>query len=159
VATLLDETLIADTLESLPGWQGDTTRIWRDVHLDAEQDAELRRQIEVDGGSMGHAPTYEEGEGGTRIVLRTEEAGGVTELDVTLASHISDLVHRIKNEEPGIDAHRHDEAIVIFRAGEGGSGDEVPAGEGEDDMGITPGGLMGTRMRGTGGGPYQSGGR
>ena len=156
MATLLDETLIADTLESLPGWQGDTTRLWRDVHLDKEQDAELRRQIEVDAGSMGHAPTYEEGEGGTRIVLRTEEAGGVTELDVTLASHISDLVHRIKEDEPGVDAIRHDQAIVIFRSGEGASGDEAH-GEDEDAMGITPGGLMGVRTRGLGGEPHQGG--
>lgn len=125
MATLLDDTLIADTLESLPGWQGDSTRIWRDVHLDTEQDAELRRQIEVDGGSMGHTPTYEQGEGGTRIVLRTEEAGGVTELDITLASHISDLLHQLSPDEPGVEATRHDEAIVIFRAGEGAGGDEV----------------------------------
>jgi len=153
VTTLLEDTLIADTLKSLPGWQGDHTRIWRDVHLDAEQDAELRRQIEVDGESMGHTPSYEQGEGGTRIVLRTEEAGGVTELDVILASHISDLVHRLAAEEPGIDAHRHDESIVIFRAGEGAGGDEQPAADGELD--ITPTGPIAARMRGLDGKGYK----
>ena len=158
MTTLLDETLIADTLKSLPGWEGDSTRLWRDVHLAPDVDAELRRQVTVDAQAMGHDPAVESVDGGTRFVLTTHDAGGVTELDITLASHISDLVHRIKNEEPGVEALRHDEAIVIFRSGEGASGDEAH-GEDEDAMGITPGGLMGARMRGTGGGPYQSGGR
>jgi pterin-4a-carbinolamine dehydratase len=124
VATLLDDALIADTLESLPGWEGDSTRLWRDVHLDREQDAELRRQIDVDAGVMGHAPSFEQGDGSTRIVLRTDEVDGVTELDVMLASHISDLVHRLSSDEPGVDALRHDQAIAVFRAGEGAQGDE-----------------------------------
>ena len=123
MATLLDETLIADTLESLPGWQGDRSRLWRDVHLDAEQDTELRRQIAVDASAMGHAPTYEQGDGGTRIVLTTAEAGGVTELDVMMASHISDLVHRLEHSEPGVEALREDEVVAIIRPGESGTGE------------------------------------
>jgi len=116
VATLLDETLIADTLESLPGWQADGGRLWRDVHLDTDTDAELRRQIAVDAGAMGHEPSFEEADGGTRIVLRTEDAGGITELDVMMASHISDLVHRLEHSEPGVEAERTDETVAVFRA-------------------------------------------
>ncbi len=110
--TLLDETLIADTLESLPGWHGDSSRLWREVDLDDTQLAELRRQVAVDAEAMGHTPTFE----GNRVVLTTPDAGGVTELDVVMASHVSDLVHRISNAEPGVEAQRDDETLVVFRA-------------------------------------------
>jgi 4a-hydroxytetrahydrobiopterin dehydratase len=128
VATLLDEALISDTLQSLPGWHGDTTRLWRDVKLEPALDAELRRQIGIDAGAMGHDPSYEKGKGTTRIVLRTADEGGVTEFDVVMASHISDLVHRLSSAEPGVSAVRRDEAVAIFRAGESASGedDEAP---------------------------------
>ena len=124
MATLLDETLISDTLESLPGWQGDSTRLYRDVHLDPDQEAELRRQLEVDAGAMGHAPTFEAGDGSTRIVLRTTDEGGVTELDIMMASHISDLVHRLSHTEPGVEALRTDEEVVVFRSGQSGTGED-----------------------------------
>jgi 4a-hydroxytetrahydrobiopterin dehydratase len=126
VATLLDETIITDTLGSLPGWQGDGSRLWRDVHLDAGQDGELRRQIAVDAEAMGHAPTFEEGEGGaTRLVLTTAEQGGVTELDIMMASHISDLVHRIENSEPGVAAERDGDVVAIIRPGESATGEDL----------------------------------
>jgi 4a-hydroxytetrahydrobiopterin dehydratase len=115
VATLLDPALIADTLASLPGWQGDENRLWREVHVTDEQGTELRRQVGVDAGAMGHEPQVEQVDGGLRFVLRTEESGGVTELDVVMASHISDLVHRITASEPGVDAHRDDAPEVVFR--------------------------------------------
>jgi pterin-4a-carbinolamine dehydratase len=118
VPTLLDETLIIDTLQSLPGWQGDHERIWRDVRLTPEQDAELRRQVTVDAEAMGHRPRIESIEGGTRFTLRTADAGGVTELDIAFASHISDLSHRMAGSEPGIDAVRAGDPVVIVRAAE-----------------------------------------
>ncbi|MCU1602138.1 MAG: putative pterin-4-alpha-carbinolamine dehydratase [Frankiales bacterium] len=111
MATLLDETLIADSLNSLPGWEGDSSRLWRDVHLDEPATAELRRQLAVDAEAMGHAPSFE----GDRIVLTTTEAGGVTELDIMMASHISDLLHRLSHTEPGIEAVNDDEAVASFR--------------------------------------------
>lgn len=125
MATLLDETLITDTLTSLPGWQGDSTRLWRDVQLDPTQDAEFRRQLEVDAGAMGHAPAFEQGDSGTRIVLRTTDEGGVTELDVALASHISDLLHRLSSAEPGVEALSSDEAVAVFRPGESATGEDA----------------------------------
>ena len=119
--TLLDETLIADTLESLPGWQGDSSRLWRELPLDDDTMGELRRQIDVDAGAMGHAPTFE----GRTVVLTSAEQGGVTELDVMLASHISDLVHRLVASEPGVDARRDDEVVAIIRPGEGATGEQT----------------------------------
>ncbi|MCW2670363.1 MAG: putative pterin-4-alpha-carbinolamine dehydratase [Frankiales bacterium] len=141
MSTLLDDALIADTLESLPGWGGDSTGLWRDVHLDAEQEAEFRRQLDVDAGVMGHAPSYEQADGRTRVVLRTDDAGGVTELDVMLASHISDLLHRLSSDEPGVEALRHDEAVAIFRSGEGAQGDEPEVQTGTPDAPLPTGPL------------------
>ena len=121
--TLLDTALVEDTLSSLPGWSGDATRLWREVHLPPEQDAELRRQVTVDAGAMGHSVGMEPCDGGTRYVLRTDEVGGVSELDVAMASHISDLAHRMSGREPGVDAVRKGDPVVVFRSGESADGD------------------------------------
>ena len=116
--TVLDDALITDTLKSLPGWEGGPDGIWRDVHLTAEQDVELRRQVAVDGASMGHQPLVESVDGGTRFTLSTPESGGVTELDIAFASHLSDLAHTLAGNEPGVDAVRAGDPVVVFRAPE-----------------------------------------
>ena len=121
MATLLNETLIADTLASLPGWEGDITRLWRQLHVDPETLRELQRQVEVDAGAMGHRPTFD----GTTVVLTTPESGGVTELDVMMASHISDLVHRLAHDEPGVDAVRRDAVVAVIRPAESATGEEL----------------------------------
>jgi 4a-hydroxytetrahydrobiopterin dehydratase len=126
VTTLLDDTQIADTLESLPGWTGDSTGLRRELQLDPTKDAELRRQIGIDGEAMGHVPSFEKTNGGTLIVLRTDDAGGVTELDVVMASHISDLAHRLSADEPGVDAVRTDETVAVFRAADNSDEVELP---------------------------------
>lgn len=112
--TLLDAPLIDQTLQSLPGWQGDQSRLWREVSLPDEVDAELRRRIEVDATALGHQPEVERNGDTTRFVLTTPEVGGVSELDVALASHISDLAYRLTEEIPdvpvvaGVEAVRQD---------------------------------------------------
>ena len=113
--TVLDDALLTDTLLSLPGWQGGREGIWRETHLTAELDAELRRQVSVDSASMGHEPVVENVAGGTRFTLSTQESGGVTELDISLAAHISDLVHRLSSDEPGINAVRSGDPVVLIR--------------------------------------------
>lgn len=112
--TLLDDELITDTLRSLPGWQGGHERIWRDLELTPEQDRELRRQIAVDADTRDHHPEVEQVEGRTRFILWTHSAGGVTELDISFASHISDLAHRLTGA-PGVQAVRAGESVVITR--------------------------------------------
>jgi 4a-hydroxytetrahydrobiopterin dehydratase len=125
VPTLLDDQLLSDTLQSLPGWEGDAQGIWRDVHLTRKQDAELRRQIGVDCAATGHCPVIEERGGGvTRFVLSTEEDGGVTELDIALASHISDLAHRLASNEPGVQAVRPGDPVVVVRPAVSGDSEE-----------------------------------
>ena len=119
MTTLLSSDLLADTLLSLPGWQGDQQAIWREVHLETDAAAAFREQVESSASSMGHAAQLEEVPGGFRVTLTTPEAGGVTELDIALASRVSDLAHRVAPEEPGVTAVRRDDVDVVV-------GDEDP---------------------------------
>jgi pterin-4a-carbinolamine dehydratase len=107
--TLLAAPLVDETLQALPGWHGDQTEIWREVHLPQRLDTVLRQQVEADAAAMGHQPQVEEVDGGTRYALSTPEVGGVSELDVVFASRISDLAHRLRESEPGVEAVRGDE--------------------------------------------------
>ena len=115
--TLLDDAQVTDTLRSLPGWQGSRERIWRDVRVTPEQDAELRRQVAVDADAMGHHPVLEDVSGGTRFVLWTHDQQGVTELDIALASHISDLLHRLTGQR-GVSAVRSGAAVAVVKTAE-----------------------------------------
>ena len=128
--TLLDDALVTDTLKALPGWEGDANRIWRDIHVAPDVATELKRQVAVDASSMGHQPTVEDIPGGCRFILHTGEVGGVSELDIVMASHISDLTHRLATTEPGIQAKRSDDAEVVFTGGQ--------AGEADPTVGILP---------------------
>ena len=120
--TPLDDTLLLETLQALPGWEGNTSAIWRDLQLAPAVDTELRRQVAIDGAAMRHAPEIQErGQGVTRFTLTT--GGTVTELDIAFASHVSDLAHRIEGSEPGIDAVREGDPVVVFRALDEGSDD------------------------------------
>ncbi len=121
--TLLDAALVTETLTALPGWQGDAARIWRDVQLAPDIATELKRQVGVDASAMAHHPQVEDIPGGCRFVLYTDEVGGVSELDIAMASHISDLAHRLSKNEPGIHAQRSDEVEVVFTGGESGEAD------------------------------------
>ena len=109
MATLLSAPLIDETLQALPGWHGDETEIWREVHLPQRLDEVLRHQVDVDANAMGHLPDVQNVEGGSRFALHTPEVGGVSELDIAFASHISDIAHRLQESEPGVDAVRDDE--------------------------------------------------
>jgi 4a-hydroxytetrahydrobiopterin dehydratase len=121
MAELLDAPLVDDTLVSLPGWNRGDDEIWREVHLSPEQDAELRRAVLVDAESMGHEVEVQKVKGGTRYSLRTPEVGGVSELDVALASRISDIAHRISAKEPGVNALRKDEPDIVVEGNSAGA--------------------------------------
>ena len=111
--TLLDAPLVEETLHALPGWYGDETELRREFHLPHRLDEKLRHQVDTDAAAMGHEPTVERLPDGTRFVLRTDEVGGVSELDVALAAHISDLAHRLRASEPGVDAVREDDVELV----------------------------------------------
>jgi 4a-hydroxytetrahydrobiopterin dehydratase len=116
MATLLSDDLVVETLTALPGWSGDSRALTRELHLPGNLDAELRRQIAVDATAMGHQPTVVDLPDGTLFRLSTDEVGGVSELDVALASHISDLAHRLQASEPGVDAVRSADDVIEVSA-------------------------------------------
>jgi pterin-4a-carbinolamine dehydratase len=123
MATLLEEPLLAETLKALPGWHTNGSEISREIHLPAQADAQLRHDVDIAGESTGH-PTYVESvSGGTRFALRTPEVGGVSEVDIALAAHISDLAHRLDKREPGIRAVRADDVAITDEANDIGAAD------------------------------------
>jgi 4a-hydroxytetrahydrobiopterin dehydratase len=90
MATLLDDQLVTDAMENLDEWSGDAKRISRTVRVD-DVDALLAAVGEA-ADAMDHHPEVErDGEAAT-FTLWTHSAGGVTELDIALASRINDLV-------------------------------------------------------------------
>ena len=132
MATKLTPDLLDDTLRSLPGWQGGTDQIWREIRLDEGTVRELRQEIEVAATTMAHPVQVEPAPDGCRVVLTTPEDGGVTELDIVLAARISDVAHRLHQGEPGITAVRQDDVELVVGeadpdlAGTSGSTDNVP---------------------------------
>jgi 4a-hydroxytetrahydrobiopterin dehydratase len=92
MATLLDASLIVDALTALPGWSGDTGRLRRAVEVDAATSETVGTEIAAVADAMNHHPSVERAGDVTTFVLWTHSAGGVTELDITLASRISDIL-------------------------------------------------------------------
>ncbi|MCU1595508.1 MAG: putative pterin-4-alpha-carbinolamine dehydratase [Frankiales bacterium] len=135
MTTNLSEELLVTTLQALPGWESNGSSIWRDVNLSPEDTQELRRQVSVDAGALGKEPEVtDRGNGVTRFTLGS--AGGVTEVDIALASHLSDLMHRLKPTEPGVDAVRDDAPEIVSRATDG-SGQTAPSPIGSASAGST----------------------
>jgi len=104
MATLLDDQLIADALTNLPDWSGDVQRITRRVQVD-DPDALVAAVADV-ADTLNHHPKVERADdGAVGFVLWTHSEGGVTELDIALASRIDDLIlvaqHR---ERPPVNA-------------------------------------------------------
>jgi 4a-hydroxytetrahydrobiopterin dehydratase len=92
VPELLSAEEISTALESLPGWKGGPERLERTVPVAAEDRGTLEAAIKAVSEDLNHHPRLERGDGGLRIVLTTTEAGGVTERDVELATHLDRLL-------------------------------------------------------------------
>jgi 4a-hydroxytetrahydrobiopterin dehydratase len=88
----LDQALVESSLQGLPEWTGDTTRISRTVAVTDEQAEQLLSTMAESARAMNHDPDVERTPGELRIDLTTHSAGGVTALDIAMASHINDLV-------------------------------------------------------------------
>ena len=90
MATLLDDRLVADAMENLDGWSGDAQRISRTVQLD---DADgLLASVQEAADALDHHPEVQRDGTTVTFVLWTHSEGGVTELDIALASRINDLI-------------------------------------------------------------------
>src|SRR5947209_2658756 len=136
MATLLDDRLVADAMTNLEDWSGDSSRISRTVTVD-DVDRLLAAVSEV-ADALDHHPVVERDGGSVTFVLWTHSQGGVTELDIALASRIDDLVLTAQgrqrphgDETPNIDAGgqttpSRPEESATGDAGVGGSAADAP---------------------------------
>lgn len=117
MATLLDDRLVTDAMENLDEWSGDAHRISRTVQVD-EVD-QLLASVSETADSMDHHPEVSRDGDSVTFTLWTHSAGGVTELDIALASRIDDLVLASR--------HLHRDATGELRSADddGGAGRSV----------------------------------
>jgi 4a-hydroxytetrahydrobiopterin dehydratase len=88
----MDADQVQTALLSLPSWSGDTERLVREVLANAETTALLRAQVATAANEADHHPLVEDVDGGTRFVVWTHSAGGVTAKDTALAARIDAIV-------------------------------------------------------------------
>ena len=99
MSTLLDDRIVTDALHGLDGWTGDASRISRTVQCD-DADALIAAVSEA-ADTLDHHPEIARDGKDITFALWTHSKGGVTELDIALASRIDDLLlavcHRQRN--------------------------------------------------------------
>jgi 4a-hydroxytetrahydrobiopterin dehydratase len=88
----LDAQLVADVLIGMPGWTGDSARIRRTVQVPADRVEKLLAEVAATADAMNHHPVVEREGDKVTFLVWTHSEGGVTELDLTLAARIDDLV-------------------------------------------------------------------
>jgi 4a-hydroxytetrahydrobiopterin dehydratase len=88
----LDRMVVADALSALPSWTGDATGLTRAVRVSGAAADKLLADVAELAASLGHDPDVERDDGTVRFVLTTHDAGGVTAVDIAMASRIDDLV-------------------------------------------------------------------
>src|SRR3954454_8497729 len=123
MATLLDDRLVTDAMTNLDEWSGDAQRITRTVHID-DVDA-LVAAVGEAADAMDHHPEVSRDGDAVTFTLWTHSAGGVTELDIALASRIDDLVlttNHLQRDAKG-EVHEVDEAA----SAEGAPAEGAPA--------------------------------
>lgn len=108
MATLLDDRLVAGAMDNLDEWSGDAQRISRTLR--AEEPDLLLAAVAETADAMDHHPQVERDGDTITFVLWTHSAGGVTELDIALASRINDLV--LKTQKGQRDAVGHVHSVV-----------------------------------------------
>lgn len=144
--TLLAADIITDALNNLPDWSGDTDRLSRTVTLTDEQHAEVQRRIMISADAMDHHPDITRSGRETQYVLSTHSEGGVTSLDIALASEISTQIRGVLGQPPlpVPDEVKSSLAVTEARdeghAGPSAAGEQRPAG---DFIGV-PAGAQGT---------------
>jgi 4a-hydroxytetrahydrobiopterin dehydratase len=109
---LLGDKLVQDSLHALPNWTGDSASIHRTADATEEQAQALTAAVAETAKSMAHEAQVERTDTGVRIVLPTAAAGGVTAVDIAMASVIEDLVADTTGEAAGRVYHEPDEPTV-----------------------------------------------
>jgi 4a-hydroxytetrahydrobiopterin dehydratase len=106
MSTLLDDTLVADALHGLTDWTGDASKISRTVRCE-DEDALLASVAEA-ADALDHHPEIDRSGDGITFTLWTHSKGGVTELDIALASRIDDLLLAVCHKERDALGQVHD---------------------------------------------------
>jgi 4a-hydroxytetrahydrobiopterin dehydratase len=135
----LDQALVESTLRALPQWTGDTESISRTVPVVGPEADQLLQSMAEVGDAMDHHVDAERTDTGLRIVLTTHSAGGVTELDISMASRIEDLVAAATGE-PAVHVQHSVPAP-----------DEEPPADDDAGRGEDTGPLIGAASAGSGG--------
>ncbi|MCM3925891.1 4a-hydroxytetrahydrobiopterin dehydratase [Frankia sp. AiPs1] len=91
--TKLDSAEVADALASLPGWLGDADRIQLQIMVDGDESDAITAEVARAADEMDHHPVIDRGPGTTTFTVWTHSVGGVTELDLTLARRISQILY------------------------------------------------------------------
>ncbi|WP_322767935.1 4a-hydroxytetrahydrobiopterin dehydratase [Frankia sp. Cr1] len=92
--TKLDAERVTEALGELPGWTGDTSTIVRKVTMDDETSDEAIEKISIVANKMNHHPVVDRAHDVTTFTVWTHSHGGVTDLDIVLASRISDILRQ-----------------------------------------------------------------
>jgi 4a-hydroxytetrahydrobiopterin dehydratase len=82
---------VTTALEALPGWSGGPERLERDVPVQHEDQQTLITAINAVAEDMNHHPDVRRTDHGIHVSLTTYDAGGVTDKDVELATHLDRL--------------------------------------------------------------------
>lgn len=85
---LLTEAGVLAGLRALPRWSGGSDRIERTILADPATTTRLRAAVAAAADEADHHPRVEDTEGGSRFVLWTHTAGGVTVKDLRFAAHL-----------------------------------------------------------------------
>ena len=105
MATLLDDRLVSDAMSNLEGWAGDAQRISRTVTV--EDPDGLLAAVAESADAMDHHPEVTRDGESITFTLWTHSEGGVTELDIALASHIDDLILAANHVQRGASGELH----------------------------------------------------
>lgn len=94
MASVLDPETLAVGLALLPDWSGDAAAIRAVFALPPAAADRLAALVAAAADAANHHPRVERTGAGIEFVLWTHSAGGVTELDLSLARQISELARQ-----------------------------------------------------------------
>lgn len=92
MATLISDDLIVDALPRLPGWRRDDHRLRRDLPVEGDIRGLLAAEFDELARLSRHPIRVTSSPSGLSVSLTTEDVGGVSEIDLALATRINDLV-------------------------------------------------------------------
>lgn len=83
--------MLSDAMTRLPGWSGDPDGIHRHFDIDGDDRRRLVANIEALADLTGHPIAVEEVADGVDVALVSDDVSGVSEIDIALATRITDL--------------------------------------------------------------------